>query len=380
VNTPCPFPAEKVAEVEPRLGAKVALIRLAGLPPFGLVVGRGEASGEGVAHRADPVSRFYLDSPPDLHDPLVELALGLAGPGERVLDLGAHIGAFTLPLAAAGRRVVAIEASARNVALLSASIDLNGFAEGVSLVHAAAADRTGRGSFCEYGPWGCLATPAVDLPATPVRCVRIDDLLREQGGGRVGFVKIDIEGSEIKALWGMARLLRTQGPPLLCESNYHGLNFFGKGPPDLHRTLDRLGYRHRYLVRPGRLIPQGPDEFQGEVVCDYLAARAPVTPPPGWQVGQPASRLEVIGQVVTSCASSYPPDRFLLGRALRRAPLWLRTDPTLLALLDSLGKDPEAPVRDSVRWHPDWRCRLVLARRRMRSGLRRLRAWLRPAA
>jgi hypothetical protein len=206
--------------------------------------------------------------------------------------------------------------------------------------------------------------------------VRVDDLVREQGCGGVGLVKMDIEGSEIQALEGMAGLLRRDGPPLLYESNYHGLNFYGKGPRDLPLALDRLGYRHRYLVRPGRLIPEGPGHFQGEVVCDYLAARAPLTPPPGWQIGQPASKLEVIQQVVTSCASAYPPDRFLLGRALQRAPLWLRTNPTILALLDSLGKDPEAQVREAVGWHPDWRCRLVLTRRRGGRVLRRLRAWL----
>src|SRR6516165_4106600 len=50
------------------------------------------------------------------------LLLKLAPPGGRVLDLGAHLGTFSLFAAAHGYQVLAVEASPRNAALLKATI------------------------------------------------------------------------------------------------------------------------------------------------------------------------------------------------------------------------------------------------------------------
>ena len=51
--------------------------------------------------------------------PHFELALDLAPPDGVMLDLGAHLGTFTLAAAASGRKVIAVEAAPRNVALLT---------------------------------------------------------------------------------------------------------------------------------------------------------------------------------------------------------------------------------------------------------------------
>src|SRR5437868_2563097 len=57
--------------------------------------------------------------------PATDLLLQMVRPGHRVLDLGANIGLFCLPLAAMGCQVVAVEASPRNAELLQASITCN---------------------------------------------------------------------------------------------------------------------------------------------------------------------------------------------------------------------------------------------------------------
>src|SRR5260370_34686004 len=54
-----------------------------------------------------------------------ELALDLAPPSGVILDLGAHLGTFALAAAASGRRVIAVEASPRDVELLRESARAN---------------------------------------------------------------------------------------------------------------------------------------------------------------------------------------------------------------------------------------------------------------
>jgi hypothetical protein len=106
-----------------------------------------------------------------------------------------------------------------------------------------------------------------------VRATTVDDLLEELGWERVDFIKMDIEGSEVSAVRGMARLLsRADAPPIFFESNRHTLGFFDKTPSDLKASLAALGYRN-YLVAQNRLIPVLPETEQQDTVVDYLAIK-----------------------------------------------------------------------------------------------------------
>jgi len=67
-----------------------------------------------------------------------------------VVDLGAHVGVFALAAAAAGCRVLAVEASQANARLLEASAARNGF-EHLRIVQAAASDQRRRLAFCPEG-------------------------------------------------------------------------------------------------------------------------------------------------------------------------------------------------------------------------------------
>src|SRR6516165_9821669 len=76
------------------------------------------------AEADDPFSQaFAQGSFPS--GPLTDLMLQLVRPGDSVLDLGAHIGTFSLAAAALGCRVLSVEASPRNAKLLQASVARN---------------------------------------------------------------------------------------------------------------------------------------------------------------------------------------------------------------------------------------------------------------
>ena len=296
---------------------------------------------------ADPVSAALAAG--HVLDPvLVGLMLRLVKAGDLVLDLGAHVGSFSLAAAAAGCRVVAVEASPANVALLRASAARNGFAD-LHVVHAAAADAPGTLEFCVRGPWGHVATEAVDLPTTPVPAVTVDELLAELGLGPPAFVKIDIEGSEIPAIRGMAATLGgPAAPTLLYESNGHTLHLFGDSPTDLVGALHALGYTS-LAIEPDRLVHVLPGRMQPQTIVDCLAVKSAVDVP-GWSVEGPLPFDERVGRTVADGRHPNPDHRAYVAHALAGADAEVLSHPAVVETLELLVADPIEAVRGAVSW------------------------------
>lgn len=159
-----------------------------------------------VQHDYEPLSREFL--------------LAHVPPGGVAVDVGAHIGLYTLLMArAVGEtgRVVAVEPAAENLEYLRRNIAANGYDDRVHVVPAAATDRSGTvrfhltGSSDSHGLHAHPNTPTrrvVELPA-----VRVDELVEG-----AAFVKIDTEGAEIGTLDGMTGLLeRSEALAALVE-------------------------------------------------------------------------------------------------------------------------------------------------------------------
>jgi FkbM family methyltransferase len=298
---------------------------------------------------------FHVATAPDHRDPISrELALGvfpplcraafelmdvLVPPSGCVLDLGAHVGTFSLAASASGRRVVSVEPAPGNVELLEASRDANRF-DALRIVQAAIADRRGEVGFIPAGPFGHVtreSSPAggLDMPA-----IAVDELLEEIGWDRVDFVKMDVEGSEVAGLIGMSRLLRpADAPPILVESNGHTLDFLGETPTSLKATLEAYGYRV-YLVDRPRLVPVAVGELQPTTVVDYLAVKRTPIPPRSWRIDTPMSARERVRRVRASFRSGDHERRYI-ARALDESPGWM-------------AADHGVPVRTHA-WYAPWR-------------------------
>ena len=147
-------------------------------------------------------------------------------PGMTVLDLGAHHGLYTLlaskRVGAAGK-VYAFEPSPRERKALRQHLILN-LCRNVVLKEFALGNENTASDLFVVDDWavGCnsLRPPEVTERTSLVRVevVRLDDWLGEQKIGRVDFVKIDVEGSELAALEGATRLLeRPPRPTILAE-------------------------------------------------------------------------------------------------------------------------------------------------------------------
>jgi FkbM family methyltransferase len=345
------------------LDARPCRVRVQDGVTFDILVGTSEAAGQ-TPFGADPLSRAYVQggSPPNAH--LLRLMLALVRPGQTVLDLGAHIGTFALTAAAAGCRVVAVEASPRNAGLLEASIAHNGFADRARVFQVAAGNRTGEVRFASLGPWGRVvepgqaraaegvpSVPEVSLPSETIRSVRVSELLNREGIRQVDLVKIDVEGSEVDALEGLREHLDNDSAgPILYESNCFMLWHYGQSPGSLRAALERLGYRHHYLVCPTHLARLAPGETLWEVVAECLATRTPLPASFGWKVVSGPTVEDRARGIATSLDVPQPEIRAYLGGLLRQAPPALLAHPLTQSTLAALQNDDVAEVRAAVGW------------------------------
>jgi len=306
-----------------------------------------------AAEAEDPLSGELASGVlPETYGPLIDLLVALTPKGGRVLDLGTHVGTFTLSAAALGYEVVGVEASPRNASLLRSSLERNGFEHRVRLIHAAVSDRPGTLSFCQAGPYGHVATAGGPSNAT-VPALAVDDLLDELGWDRIDFIKMDIEGSEVVGLRGLARRLRrADAPPVFVESNGHTLAMFGQTPATLKKTLEGFGYRN-FQVENGSLRPVRRGALQPGTVVDYLAIKGGESPKiesagRAWRVDPPMTRHEVVMQVVDSARSRNPAERGYIARALAGAPADLLAVGPVAEAVNALKADEGEAVRTAA--------------------------------
>lgn len=166
-------------------------------------------------------------------------------PGMVVIDVGAHIGFYTLIAArAVGETgtVHAIEPCSENLASLAKNISLNGFKS--IRVHPYAGGKS-RGSRTFHITGSSDSHGFYSHPlANTVKTVEILEMpLDEVIDAPVHAVKIDVEGAEMEVLQGMRHLLTESHPPLWVEWNPACMRRGGYQPLDLPSYLSDLGYR-----------------------------------------------------------------------------------------------------------------------------------------
>ena len=281
--------------------------------------------------------------------------------GSRILDLGGHIGALSLASAADGYDVVTVEASPRNAALLQASVEANHW-KNIRIVHAGVSSAPGTLSFIVDGPYGRVAT-GNDAKTVTVPALTVDSLLSEIGWERPDFIKMDIEGSEVAAIKGMAGLLaRSDAPPIYLESNGHTLWIFEETPNSLKRAIESFGYRN-YMALPDGYVSVLPDDVQGATVVDYLAVKSA---PTGFNedIRETAlSEEKIAAELREAGASPVIPHRLYALRTLAHAPETLLARADLQAMVARLRTDEAEEVRSAaalvklppvVSKHPSW--------------------------
>mgnify|MGYP000344834382 CR=1 FL=1 len=158
------------------------------------------------------------------------------------LDVGAHIGIYTVRLAEIVRRVIALEPEPRNYRFLLRNVIINGVNDRVVVLPIAASDRDGYAYLCIKRSSGAHSLEEAKSCVKRVKVIimNIDTLLRILNVDRVDMVKIDVEGHEDKVVKGMTNLL-DRNPPrvIVLETKKENLN--------LRSYLVEKGYRYTVL-------------------------------------------------------------------------------------------------------------------------------------
>lgn len=171
---------------------------------------------------------------------VAQLLQNVISPTWLCVEVGSHVGFFTIVLASLSRRVLVFEPDPGNLRATLSNLRRSGLMNVVA-VPAACGARTGVESFVrdvDTGAAGGLAAlhhGAHAGPSTAVVVVRLDEHMASVGVP--DFVKIDAEGAELAVLEGMGSLL--DGPTRILVE----LSESTKVP--VHDLLRRRGYRLR---------------------------------------------------------------------------------------------------------------------------------------
>ncbi len=165
-------------------------------------------------------------------------------PGDVVIDGGSCWGDTALYFAdraGAQGRVFCFEFVQDNLEILKQNLSLNQHLAGrIEVVPKALWDKSGEAvSYWPRGPSTWLGSKTKHGKILEVSTMSIDDFVEEEGIARVDFIKMDIEGSELRALQGAEETIRTFKPKLAI-STYHKEDDFIVIPDYLDK-LD-LGY------------------------------------------------------------------------------------------------------------------------------------------
>lgn len=159
--------------------------------------------------------------------------LEMCPPGGVFLDVGAHIGKYSVKMAAAGRQVIAVEANPATARTLQENIRQNGLKVGI--LNLAAWDR--KTVLQLFEPWKESGSTKVLEGVGQIVASPLDDVLPPHD---YRLIKIDVEGVEDRVLYGMAETVDRCSPDFIIETHDHLI------PGVLERTeafLDDHGYR-----------------------------------------------------------------------------------------------------------------------------------------
>ena len=171
--------------------------------------------------------------------------------GALAVDVGANVGFFTRRLArwvGETGHVFAIEPEDVNFAELTRRLASEGLSKRVTTIKAVA-DRT---------PGEARLAINKDHPGdhkiggdgVPVRAVALDSLLAGELRN-TAFIKIDVQGAEMRVLAGAQDILKRDRPALFVEVDPAALSSFGSSTDELLDVLSQFGYEPHTLEHSG---------------------------------------------------------------------------------------------------------------------------------
>jgi FkbM family methyltransferase len=169
---------------------------------------------------------FYEDGIPE--KPLIDWVVdNFAKPNKICLDIGAHIGTYTMHLAPKAKKVCAFECNPKVFCNLAANVALHEITGKVKLFPFGLGNETKNMKYLirseDGGGNGFKSLGSNDMYTSEqeITIYKLDDLygFGESGTDEIGFIKIDVEGFEKEVLEGAQDTLKKNNyPTILFES------------------------------------------------------------------------------------------------------------------------------------------------------------------
>lgn len=201
-------------------------------------------------------------------------------PGAVVVDLGAHVGFYTLlaaSLVGPRGRVYAFEPQVEVRRVLARNVVLNGYEGSCRILPYAVADTTANRTLFvtshQSDQSSLFAGNNVSEKAI-VETVSLDEFFAAEGWPSVDFVKIDVEGAERLVLEGM-RELSARSPQLKLVMEY-GTDLArraGYSGQELANVLLELGFRTGYPLETSRTNFRLEDGWPDTVYDNFLLTK-----------------------------------------------------------------------------------------------------------
>ena len=210
----------------------------------------------------------------------LSIIASFAGSDSTVIDAGAHIGTFSIPLSKSVKRVIAFEPSPSTFAYLAKNIGLN-HALNVEIHNKGLAAQTGFASL-EPIPDGLATSQTLDVHKNgTIPVVSLDAVATE-----AAFIKIDVEGMELQVLEGATKLIDNARPAIFFEVNRRALREQGTRVEDIGRFFAGHGYSLWY-----------PFEYRGRVCAGrvrHILALVCLTNPGSIFLGHQAYNFDLL--------------------------------------------------------------------------------------
>jgi FkbM family methyltransferase len=181
-----------------------------------------------------------------------------------VIDLGANIGYYTLLLSkivGENGKVFAFEPEDKNFEILKRNVELNRL-KNVVLIKKAVIDKVGEDNLYldpKYIGSHVMYNEFIGKKPVKVETTTLDEFFKDFKG-KINFIKMDIDGSEIRALKGMTSLIKNNKIKMIADYAPSRIRETGSSPEEYLEIIKNLGFNYK-------LIKDNNDPTVGNLFC-----------------------------------------------------------------------------------------------------------------